>query len=115
MDEKKTVAVEAASADEYSKTAVPMTARKSFMSALIISLGYVFVVTSMQAGIMYGQIGQTEYIIRQIKKETGCQDMKVVATGGLGRAISQETDLIDLYDQTLTLDGLRIIFEKNRS
>lgn len=71
-------------------------------------------VTSMQAGIMYGQIGQTEYIIKQIKKETGCHDMKVVATGGLGRAISQETDLIDLYDQTLTLDGLRIIFEKNR-
>lgn len=71
-------------------------------------------VTSMQAGIMYGQIGQTEYIIKQMKKETGCRDMKVVATGGLGRAISQETDSIDLYDQTLTLDGLRIIFEKNR-
>lgn len=71
-------------------------------------------VTSMQAGVMYGQIGQTEYIIKQMKKETGCHDMKVVATGGLGRAISQETDLIDLYDQTLTLDGLRIIFEKNR-
>lgn len=72
-------------------------------------------VTSMQAGIMYGQIGQTEYIIKQIKKETGCHDMKVVATGGLGRAISQETDMIDLYDKTLTLDGLRIIFEKNRA
>ncbi len=71
-------------------------------------------VTSMQAGIMYGQIGQTEYIIRQIKKETGCHDMKVVATGGLGRAISKETDMIDLYDKNLTLDGLRIIFEKNR-
>ena len=72
-------------------------------------------VTSMQAGVMYGQIGQAEYIIKQMKKETGCHDMKVVATGGLGRAISQETDMIDLYDQTLTLDGLRIIFEKNRA
>lgn len=71
-------------------------------------------VTSMQAGIMYGQIGQTEYIISQIKKETGCKDMKVIATGGLGRTITQETDAIDLYDQTLTLDGLRIIYEKNR-
>ncbi len=71
-------------------------------------------VTSMQAGIMYGQIGQTEYIIRQIKRETGCEDMKVVATGGLGRTIAQETDMIDLYDKTLTLDGLRMIFEKNR-
>ena len=63
---------------------------------------------------MYGQIGQTEYIISQIKKETGCKDMKVIATGGLGRTITQETDAIDLYDQTLTLDGLRIIYEKNR-
>lgn len=71
-------------------------------------------VTSMQAGIMYGQIGQTEYIISQIKKETGCKDMKVIATGGLGRTITQETDAIDLYDQTLTLDGLRIIYEKNQ-
>lgn len=71
-------------------------------------------VTSMQAGIMYGQIGQTEYIISQIKKETGCANMKVIATGGLGRTITQETDAIDLYDQTLTLDGLRIIYEKNQ-
>lgn len=71
-------------------------------------------VTSMQAGIMYGQIGQTEYIISQIKKETGCPNMKVIATGGLGRTITQETDSIDLYDQTLTLDGLRLIYEKNQ-
>lgn len=54
MEENKTVAVEATAADEYSKSAVPMTARKSFMSALIISLGYVFVVTSMQAGASIG-------------------------------------------------------------
>lgn len=70
-------------------------------------------VTSMQAGVMYGQIGQTEYIIKQMKKETGYPDMKVVATGGLGRAISQETDSIDIYDANLTLEGLRLIYEKN--
>ena len=68
----------------------------------------------MQAGIVYGCIGQTEYIIRQMKKETGCDNMKVVATGGLGRAIARETTLIDYYDSTLTLDGLRIIYQKNR-
>ena len=39
--------------------------------------------------------------------------MKVVATGGLGRIISEETDMIDVYDAALTLDGLRIIYEKN--
>lgn len=71
-------------------------------------------ISSMQAGIVYGQIGQTEYIIRQMKKETGCDNMKVVATGGLGRAIARETTLIDYYDSTLTLDGLRIIYQKNR-
>lgn len=53
MAENKKVAA-AESNDEYSKSAVPMTDRKSFMSVLIISLGYVFVVTSMQAGSSIG-------------------------------------------------------------
>ena len=71
-------------------------------------------VTSMQAGLVYGQIGQTEYIISQVKKESGYDDLKVVATGGLGRIIADETDAIDVYDSSLTLDGLRILYEKNR-
>lgn len=70
-------------------------------------------ITSMQAGLVYGQIGQTEYIVNQVKKETGLTEMKVVATGGLGRIISDETDVIDIYDSALTLDGLRILYEKN--
>ncbi len=70
-------------------------------------------VSSMQAGIVYGQIGQTEYIINQMKRETGRSDMKVIATGGLGRMISEETDLIDTYDPMLTLDGLARIYQKN--
>ncbi len=71
-------------------------------------------ISSMQAGLVYGQIGQTEYIIKKVKEETGIDDMKVVATGGLGRIISAETDMIDVYDPDLTLDGLRIIYEKNK-
>ena len=63
--------------------------------------------------LVYGQIGQTEYIVNQVKKETGLTEMKVVATGGLGRIISDETDVIDIYDSALTLDGLRILYEKN--
>lgn len=69
---------------------------------------------SMQAGLMYGQIGQTEYIVKQVKKETGYKDLKVVATGGLGRLISSETKVIDEYNAELTLEGLRLIYAKNR-
>lgn len=69
---------------------------------------------SMQAGLMYGQVGATEYIINKVKEETGYKDLKVVATGGLGRLVSANTKLIDEYDATLTLEGLRIIYDKNR-
>ncbi len=71
-------------------------------------------ISSMQAGLVYGQIGQTEYIISQVKKESGYDNLKVVATGGLGRIISDETDAIEVYDSNLTLDGLRLIYEKNK-
>lgn len=71
-------------------------------------------ISSMQAGLVYGQIGQTEYIVNMVKKETGIPDMKVVATGGLGRIIADETEQIDIYDSSLTLDGLRILYKKNR-
>ncbi len=70
-------------------------------------------VSNMQAGLVYGQIGQTEYIIRKMKEESGLKDVKVVATGGLGRLIADETDSIDVYDSSLTLDGLLLIYKKN--
>ena len=70
-------------------------------------------ISSMQAGLVYGQIGQTEYIIKKVKEETGYENLKVVATGGLGRIIANETDTIDVYDSSLTLDGLKIIYDKN--
>ena len=69
-------------------------------------------VSSMQAGIYYGYIGQTEYVIRKMKEESGLSDIKVVATGGLGKLISEATDAIDIYDPELTLHGLRIIYDK---
>ncbi len=71
-------------------------------------------ISSMQAGLVYGQIGQTEYIIRKVKEESGIGQLRVVATGGLGRLIADETDAIDIYDSYLTLEGLRIIYEKNQ-
>ena len=71
-------------------------------------------ISSIQAGLVYGQIGQTEYIVNQVQKESGYENLKVVATGGLGRLISEEATSIGIYNSTLTLDGLRIIYEKNR-
>ena len=71
-------------------------------------------ISSMQAGLVYGQIGQTEYIIKKVKEESAIDNIKVVATGGLGRLIADETESIDIYDSSLTLDGLRIIYDKNR-
>lgn len=70
-------------------------------------------VTSMQAGLIYGQIGATKYIIEQVKKEMGYDKLKVVATGGMGSIISPEVEEIDYYDINLTIDGLRILYEKN--
>ena len=69
-------------------------------------------VSSMQAGIYYGYIGQTEYIIKKLKKDSKMENIKVVATGGLGKLISEATDQIDIYDPELTLHGLRIIYDK---
>lgn len=70
-------------------------------------------VSSMQAGLLYGCIGQTEYIIRKVREEAGLDSMKVVATGGLGKIIADATDTIDLYDRKLTMKGLRLIYLKN--
>lgn len=69
-------------------------------------------ISSMQAGLVYGYIGQTEYIIDKVKEETGFTNMKAVATGGLGKIIADATDKIDIYDPNLTLNGLRLIYEK---
>lgn len=74
-------------------------------------------VASMQAGIVYGYIGQVEYIVEKMKNEM--LDLKekeplVVATGGLAKLIGEETKNVDIVNPFLTLEGLRIIYEKNR-
>lgn len=71
-------------------------------------------VSSMQAGLVYGAVGQTEYIIRKMKEECGYENVKVIATGGLGKLIAQETKCIDVYQPDLTLNGLRLIYNKNK-
>lgn len=71
-------------------------------------------ITSMQAGIVYGYIGQSEYVIDKMKRESGLDNIKVIATGGMGRIIYENTDKIDIYDNQLTLQGMKIIYEKNK-
>ncbi len=69
-------------------------------------------ITSMQSGLVYGQIGQTEYIIKKTKEECQLENVKVIATGGLGRIIASETEAIDVYDPTLTLKGIYQVYKK---
>ena len=69
-------------------------------------------ITSMQSGLVYGQIGQAEYLIKKVKEESGLENVKVVATGGLGRIISESTDAIDIYDANLTLKGIYLVYKK---
>ena len=71
-------------------------------------------VEAMQAGIIYGYVGQVEKIISMMKKELGSEGIKVVATGGLSSLIHSETDSIDHIDKFLTLEGLRLIHLKNK-
>ena len=71
-------------------------------------------VGQIQAGAVLGYIGAIEYLIRHAKEEIGQPDTKVVATGGLSRLVADNTELIDVVDPQLVLDGLRIIYERAR-
>ncbi len=70
-------------------------------------------VTNMQAGIVYGYIGQIKYLVNRMKREMGIEGIKVIATGGLAVLVAGESSVIDVMDGLLTLKGLRIIYEKN--
>ena len=70
-------------------------------------------VTNMQAGIVYGYIGQINYLIDRMKKELGAPDAKVIATGGLAVLVAGESKVIDVMDGLLTLKGLCLIHQKN--
>lgn len=71
-------------------------------------------VTHLQSGLYYGYIGLVDGILDRIFAELGAQP-KVIATGGLARMVAADSRYIAEIDDMLTLDGLRILFERNRN
>ncbi|NLJ33839.1 MAG: type III pantothenate kinase [Firmicutes bacterium] len=70
-------------------------------------------VTSMQAGIIFGFAGQVDAIVGRMKDELA-GTKKVVATGGLADLIAAESKTIDIVDNMLVLEGLRLIYHRNQ-
>jgi type III pantothenate kinase len=70
-------------------------------------------VTHIQSGLYYGYIGLVDGILERIMTELGAP-ARVIATGGLARLIAEDSRFITEIDDMLTLDGLLILFERNR-
>jgi type III pantothenate kinase len=79
-------------------------------------------IDAILGGTIYGYVGQVEYLIQRMKTEfverinlrADESDIVVVATGGLSKLICDETDYIDYVDSSLTLDGIKLLYDMNR-
>lgn len=76
-------------------------------------------IQSMQSGLVYGHVGMVDFVVRKMKEELrectkSGKEPLVIATGGLATLIDQESSCIDYVDKMLTLEGLEIIYRKNK-
>ncbi len=69
-------------------------------------------VESMQSGILYGYVSLVDGLVERLKKEMGA-DVAVIATGGLAKVIADESSTIESVETNLTLEGLRLIYQRN--
>jgi len=68
---------------------------------------------AMQSGIFWGYVGLIEGLVKRLKESLAHEETVVIATGGLSVLFNEHTDAIDTIAPELTLDGLRVIYERN--
>jgi len=71
-------------------------------------------VGAMESGLFWGYVDMVEGLVRRMSAELGGRDVRCVATGGLAAIIAPETTLIQHVEPDLTLDGLRIVWDRNQ-
>jgi type III pantothenate kinase len=72
-------------------------------------------IAHLQSGLYYGYIGLVDGILERILSEMGTPPSVIVATGGLARMVAEDSRYVTEINDLLTLDGLRILFERNRA
>jgi type III pantothenate kinase len=73
-------------------------------------------ITAMQSGLYYGYVGLVDGVLNRMISEMGNEyrPPRVIATGGLAPLIAKGSELIELVDETLTLEGMRLVYERNK-
>ncbi len=71
-------------------------------------------VAALRSGLVFGWTGLIREMVRMLKEEIG-GDQTVIATGGLGRRVAAWTGVVDIVNERLTLEGIRILYERNQN